>query len=73
MEQETVDLVISDMRMPGMSGAQLFERIREKWPETVRILLTGYAEISSTIEAINKAIANKGTLPAPPRRRPSGQ
>lgn len=54
MEQETVDMVISDMRMPGMSGAQFLEQIREKWPETVRILLTGYAEISSTIEAINK-------------------
>lgn len=54
MARETVDLVISDMRMPEMNGAQFLEKVREKWPETVRILLTGYAEIGATIEAINK-------------------
>lgn len=51
---EAVDLVISDMRMPEMNGAQFLEKIREKWPETVRILLTGYAEISATVDAINR-------------------
>jgi len=54
MEHEVVDLVISDMRMPEMNGAQFLEKVREKWPETVRILLTGYAEIGTTIDAINK-------------------
>lgn len=54
MEREAIDLVISDMRMPEMNGAQFLEKVREKWPETVRILLTGYAEIGATIEAINK-------------------
>ena len=54
MERESVDLVVSDMRMPEMNGAQFLEKVREKWPETVRILLTGYAEIGATIEAINK-------------------
>ncbi len=54
MAREAVDLVVSDMRMPEMNGAQFLEKVREKWPDTVRILLTGYAEIGSTIEAINK-------------------
>ncbi len=54
MQRETVDLVISDMRMPEMSGAQFLEKVRERWPDTVRILLTGYAEIGATIDAINK-------------------
>lgn len=54
MERETVDLVVSDMRMPEMNGAQFLEKVREKWPETIRILLTGYAEIGATIDAINK-------------------
>lgn len=54
MARETIDLVISDMRMPEMNGAQFLEKVREKWPETVRILLTGYAEIGTTIDAINK-------------------
>jgi len=49
-----IDLVISDMRMPEMDGAQFLEQVREKWPDITRILLTGYADISSTIAAINK-------------------
>jgi len=50
---DTVDLVISDMRMPGMDGAQFLEKLRHLQPHAVRILLTGYADISSTIAAIN--------------------
>ena len=52
--REQVDLVVSDMRMPEMNGAQFLEKVRQQWPDTVRILLTGYAEIGSTIDAINK-------------------
>jgi response regulator RpfG family c-di-GMP phosphodiesterase len=54
MARESVDLVVSDMRMPEMNGAQFLEQVRLNWPETVRILLTGYAEIGATIDAINK-------------------
>ena len=54
MAREPVDLVVSDMRMPEMNGAQFLEQVRRKWPDAVRILLTGYADIGSTIEAINK-------------------
>lgn len=54
MEKEPVDLVISDMRMPHMTGAELLEQIRTKWPEVVRILLTGYSDLESTVAAINR-------------------
>lgn len=54
LSRENVDLVVSDMRMPEMNGAQFLEKVREQWPDTVRILLTGYAEIGATIDAINK-------------------
>ncbi|MEK7810667.1 MAG: HD domain-containing phosphohydrolase, partial [Pseudomonadota bacterium] len=54
MQHEMIDLVISDMRMPEMNGAQFLEQVRARWPDTVRILLTGYAEIGATIDAINK-------------------
>jgi response regulator RpfG family c-di-GMP phosphodiesterase len=54
LEQEVVDLVISDMRMPEMDGAKFLEQVRARWPGTTRILLTGYADVNSTIEAINR-------------------
>ena len=54
LQGETVDLVISDMRMPGMDGAQFLERVRRMQPHSARILLTGYADIASTIAAINE-------------------
>lgn len=54
LESEHIDLVVSDMRMPEMNGAQFLEKVRARWPDTVRILLTGYAEMEATIDAINK-------------------
>jgi len=53
LQVEAIDLVVSDMRMPEMSGAQLLTEVRKQWPDTLRLLLTGYAEISSAISAIN--------------------
>ena len=54
LEKEHVDVVVSDMRMPEMDGAQFLEQVATRWPHTVRILLTGYADIGSTVEAVNK-------------------
>ncbi len=54
LAKERVDLVISDMRMPEMDGATFLAEVAKNWPETVRILLTGYSDMASTIEAINK-------------------
>jgi response regulator RpfG family c-di-GMP phosphodiesterase len=54
LEKESIDLVVSDMRMPEMDGAQFLEQVRARWPDTLRILLTGYADISSTVAAINR-------------------
>ncbi len=54
LEQEPVDIVISDMRMPEMDGAQFLEKVRERWPESIRLLLTGYSDISAILAAINR-------------------
>ena len=54
LEEHEVDLVVSDMRMPEMDGAQFLAEVKKRWPKTVRVLLTGYADMASTIEALNK-------------------
>jgi response regulator RpfG family c-di-GMP phosphodiesterase len=54
LKTEAFDLVISDMRMPEMDGAHFLEQVFLHYPETMRILLTGYADMASTIQAVNK-------------------
>ena len=47
-------VVVSDMRMPDMNGVQLLKRVRDMSPNTVRMMLTGFADLQSTIEAVNE-------------------
>ncbi|WP_199243892.1 HD domain-containing phosphohydrolase [Bacterioplanes sanyensis] len=54
LEQHPVDLIISDMRMPHMSGSEFLAQASQRFPSVVRILLTGFADLESTIAAINE-------------------
>lgn len=54
LEREAIDAVISDMRMPEMTGAEFLEQVFLRWPNVKRILLTGYSDVDSTIAAVNK-------------------
>jgi putative nucleotidyltransferase with HDIG domain len=49
-----IDLVISDMRMPQLSGSEFLTYVKDKYPNVLRIMLTGFADMSTTLEAINK-------------------
>ena len=53
MASQRVDLIVSDSRMPGMDGPTLLANIKKQYPWCIRILLTGYTDITSTIKAIN--------------------
>jgi DNA-binding NtrC family response regulator len=53
LQQSHIDLVLTDMRMPGMNGIDLLKRIRELHGELGVIILTGYGQIESYIEAMN--------------------
>lgn len=55
MERERMDLVVADIRMPGMDGVQLLNRVRELHPETARVVLSGYSEFSATLNAVKPA------------------
>ncbi len=55
LDSEVVDIIISDMRMPNMDGAKFLSKAREKCPSSVRILLTGYADMDAVISAVNQA------------------
>ena len=54
LESENVDVVISDEKMPGMSGSAFLSIVREKYPDTIRIMLTGHADLNTAIRAINE-------------------
>src|SRR5512143_3889480 len=47
-------LIVSDQRMPGMNGVEFLSRAREIAPEALRIVLTGYADLNATMDAINR-------------------
>lgn len=53
MTQVPIQVIISDQRMPGMSGVEFFDQVKNEFPDAIRLLLTGYADIQSVIAAIN--------------------
>jgi len=59
LEKNEVQVIISDHRMPGMSGAEFLGAVKERHPATIRIMLTGYADIASVMGAINTGAVYK--------------
>ncbi|WP_051295113.1 EAL domain-containing response regulator [Maridesulfovibrio bastinii] len=54
LEENHVDVVISDEKMPVKSGSEFLAEVREKYPEICRIMLTGHADLSAAVHAINE-------------------
>jgi CheY-like chemotaxis protein len=59
LAQEPVDVILSDQRMPGMSGVDFLRQAKLRHPDTVRMTLSGYAELQSIIDAVNEGAVVK--------------
>lgn len=55
MTKAPVDVIVSDMMMPGMDGAQLLTEVMKRWPQTVRLVLSGYADRESVLRLVGPA------------------
>ena len=53
MRRQEVAILLTDQRMPGTSGVELAAKVRDEFPETIRLLITAYADLDSAIDAIN--------------------
>lgn len=59
LAEHEVGVIISDQRMPGMTGVQFLSAARERWPDTMRIILSGYTELSSVTDSVNQGAIHK--------------
>ncbi|ADE11536.1 ATP-binding response regulator [Sideroxydans lithotrophicus] len=59
LRQNEVGVIISDQRMPGMTGVEFLGKVRDLYPDTVRIVLSGYTELNSVTDAINRGAIYK--------------
>lgn len=58
LREREFDLVLSDYKMPGINGVELLREVKNKYPDTVRMLITGFSDLKTAREAINKAEVN---------------
>lgn len=54
LESKSVEIILTDQRMPNMTGIEFLEKILQKYPDPMRILLTGYSDMNAVIDAVNK-------------------
>jgi len=54
-----VQVILSDQRMPGMSGTEFLSQVKEMYPDTVRIVLSGFTDLASVTESINRGAIYK--------------
>lgn len=66
LERQSVDVVLLDLRMPGMDGISVLKTIKEKWPEIEVVVITGYPSIETAKEAIQLGAYDYLAKPADP-------
>ncbi len=66
MEQQPFDVVLLDLRMPGLDGMEVLKTIKQRWPDSEVIVITGYPSIESAKEAVRLGAFNYLTKPLGP-------
>ncbi|MEZ4446163.1 MAG: hybrid sensor histidine kinase/response regulator [Polyangiaceae bacterium] len=56
LEERDVGVLVTDQRMPGMSGNELLEEVKQRWPEIVRVVITAYSDLDAILKAINDGL-----------------
>ena len=52
--EKHIDIIVTDQRMPNMTGVEFLEKVIEIYPDPMRLLLTGYADMNAVVDAVNK-------------------
>lgn len=65
MTEQPRDIALLDLNLPGMSGIETFEQIRQRWPETAVVILTGYGDLEAARAAIRLDVVDFLTKPCP--------
>src|SRR5690349_14983823 len=56
LEKHDVAVVVTDMRMPTMNGEELLRIVKERWPQSIRMVMTAYSDIEPILRAINEGL-----------------
>ncbi len=62
LNEHEVDIVVSDYEMPGLTGLEFLNQVRIRWPNVLRILLTGKADVHLAVRALNEGAAHRFLL-----------
>ncbi|MGC2396179.1 MAG: response regulator, partial [Rhodomicrobium sp.] len=54
LADEAIQVVLCDQRMPGMSGVEFLKVVRERWPDVVRVIISGYTDAEDIIQGVNE-------------------
>ena len=54
LSEKPIEIIITDQRMPNMTGVEFLEKVIERFPDPMRLLLTGYADMNAVVDAVNK-------------------
>ena len=72
IDEESFDLALVDLRMPGMDGIEVLEKIKTRRPQTRVIIFTGYGSITTAVEAMRKGAADYLNKPFSPHELKAG-